>query len=120
MEKVQKRKKQRKSKKVSPNTEIFEELAKGHVPEEIVLLAWKDITQYESNKLGGKNPLITIHSCGVIASSDKTKIDLQQSWALNEVEQIELLNAANLSISLPPGVISKVCRYKLIKVEELD
>ena len=101
---------------MSKKRKIYNELVLGHIPEEIVIISWEDITQYESCKIDAPLKLVNHHSCGVLVSVTKQKVDLQQTWAFDAEESNSApINPANLALSLPKGVIKKVYRYKLIK-----
>ena len=95
---------------------IHEALVEGHAPKEVVMIEWEDITQSEHCNLGENIDLVTLHSIGVIINMDKNKVDLQQTWAFHREEANSLpTNPANILLSLPPGVIKKIYKYKLIK-----
>ena len=111
-------KKSKVKKKKEIKLDVFEELSNGNVPEELVIIYWEDITQYESCELGVPTPLTNICSCGIIAYADKNKVDLQQSWWVKDNSPVQLSNMANLSLSLPVGVIKKLHKYKLVETKE--
>jgi len=95
---------------------IFKNLAEGQIPEEIVIIEWEDITQYEHCKLEDNAELIRFHSTGVVVNVSNGKLDLQQTWCHDDKEPTSVpSNPSNLRLSLPKGVIKRVYKFKLVK-----
>ncbi len=95
---------------------MHDELAEGHIPEELVIVCWEDITQSEHCTLKETIKLINFHSCGTIINTSGEQLDLQQTWTFDEDDKEKTpINPANLRISFPLGVIKKIYKYKLVK-----
>jgi hypothetical protein len=95
---------------------VFKSMKDGEIPEELVLISWKDITQFSTCPLGENLKLVKFHSGGVIVNSSKDQVDLQQTWSFEEENKdVELTRSANMVPSFPLGCIDKIYRYKLVK-----
>lgn len=95
---------------------VFDDMEKGLIPDEVVMIEWEDITQTEQCKLGTKVDLITFHSIGIIVYIDKKRLDLQQTWSFSKDGSENFpVNPSNLLLSLPRGVIKNIYRFSLTK-----
>jgi len=100
--------------------EIFSELHNGHIPEEIILIVWRDILEHYNSDLRVK-PIVIMHSTGVLASVDSEKINLLQTWDIrNHEDDEEIEEQGNVCLALPKGVVKKIYKYRLEEVEELE
>lgn len=93
--------------------EIIEALKAGHIPDTLSIVHWDDITAFDNTPIGTKLGTIEIHSCGFIIGENDTHIDLQQSWDVSKLGDIDT-EAANYVLRIPKGVILAVYKFKLM------